>query len=153
MFPVETLLYTVQGYKPAFRLAVRNGASIVLLQAVLNPHAKTGADLLDIEGKVQSIVVSQRVVTHGQSTPTPTSSIITDPKQIASLIRMILDAAVMNTSHTDFTGKSYGLEFYLSDDTILTCTYWPDAGEMQEGEEYMTLPQAFRVALEQALLK
>ncbi len=153
MFRVGTPLYTVQSYRPTFRLAAYNGTSIILLQAVANPNAKTGADLLDIHGKVQSIVVSQSASTNAQGTPTTTSSTITDPKQIASLVTMILTAPVMEYNTAGFTGKSYELQFHLRDGTILTSAYWPDSGEMHEGEENIVLPQAFRVALEQAMRK
>ncbi|MGE5335409.1 MAG: hypothetical protein ACM3N4_11960 [Nitrososphaerota archaeon] len=53
-----TPVYRVAGYASTFRLAVYQGDRIVLFEADTNPHAKTGADLLDIGGKVQSITIT-----------------------------------------------------------------------------------------------
>ncbi len=53
-----TPVYTVKGYTPTFRLAAFRQGQLVLYEADDNPRAKTGADLLDIGGKVQSIGVN-----------------------------------------------------------------------------------------------
>ena len=53
-----TPVYQVQGYAPTFRLAAYQDGKLTLFEADTNPHAKTGADLLDIGGKVQSIAVA-----------------------------------------------------------------------------------------------
>ena len=53
-----TPLYMVNGYKPEFRLAAHREGRLVLYEAYTNPKAKTGADLLDIGGKVRYIGVN-----------------------------------------------------------------------------------------------
>src|SRR5690348_5909786 len=57
----RTPIYRMNGYAPTFRLAAHQGGHIVLFEADTTPHAKTGADLLDIGGKVQSIAVTDDI--------------------------------------------------------------------------------------------
>ncbi|HJT58599.1 MAG TPA: hypothetical protein VJ761_18975 [Ktedonobacteraceae bacterium] len=53
-----TRVYTVKGYKPTFRLAAYQNNLIELYESDTNPHAKVGADLLDIGGKVLYIGIN-----------------------------------------------------------------------------------------------
>ncbi len=54
--PIGTPLYVVSDYAPWFRLAAGHATRIRLYEADTAPDAKTGADLLDIMGKVHTIV-------------------------------------------------------------------------------------------------
>jgi hypothetical protein len=55
---IGTPVYTVENYLPIFRLAAYMHSQPVLFEADTNPHAHTGADLLDIAGKVRLINIS-----------------------------------------------------------------------------------------------
>jgi hypothetical protein len=53
-----TSVFTINGYQPAFRLAVPQNGEILLFEADTNPKARAGRDLLDIAGKVRYIGIN-----------------------------------------------------------------------------------------------
>ena len=55
--PTGDPVYTVRGYAPTFRLAARHDGRLVLYEVHMNPAAKQGRDLFDIEGKVSAIAI------------------------------------------------------------------------------------------------
>src|SRR5712692_4856826 len=55
-----TQVFTVKGYKPTFRLAAHFAGHIQLYEVDTNPQAHTGADLLDIGGKVLFIGINSK---------------------------------------------------------------------------------------------
>jgi hypothetical protein len=88
-------VYAVRGYASTFRLAARHDGRLVLYEADSNPAARRGADLLDIEGKVTSIVLfSER---DGRTIV----GRITDPARIADLVGQVLGAPVDQSPPTD----------------------------------------------------
>jgi len=137
-----TPVYIVKGYHPEFRLAAYRDDRLVLYEADTNPKAQTGADLLDIGGKARSIGVNSE-----QDGATELAA-ITDPEQVAVLVELVLGAPVDQT-HTTQVGFKYFIAFHLGDGTIVTRAYWPDSGQLSRG---IMLPEAFRTAVEQALL-
>ena len=136
-----TPVYIVKGYNPEFRLAAYRDDRLVLFEADTNPRAQTGADLLDIGGKVQYIGVnsSEDGVTE--------LAAITDPEQVAVLVELVLGAPVDQT-HLTQVSIQYFIAFHLRDGTITTRAYSPDSGELFRG---IMLPEAFGTAVEQAL--
>jgi hypothetical protein len=81
-------VYAVRGYASTFRLAARHDGRLVLYEADSNPAARRGADLLDIEGKVTSIVLLS--ARDGRTIV----GRITDPARIADLVGQVLAAPV-----------------------------------------------------------
>jgi hypothetical protein len=73
----------VRGYRPTFRLAARQDGRLILFEADTNPRARVGRDLLDLEGKVRRISINSRA--DGRSE----LGAITDPKQVAAMVRML----------------------------------------------------------------
>jgi len=136
-----TPVYIVKGYKPEFRLAAHREGRLVLYEADTNPNAKTGADLLDIGGKVRYIGVNS-----AQDGVTELAA-IADPGQVAALAEMVLSARV-DQNRLGQQGTQYFIAFHLEDDTIVTRAYWPDTGELHRG---ILLPPEFRTAVEQRL--
>ena len=136
-----TAVYIVKGYNPESRLAAYRDGSLVLFEADTNPKAQTGADLLDIGGKVQYIGVNS--VEDGV---TELAS-ITDPEQVAVLVELVLGSPVDQT-HLIQANIKYLIAFHLRDDTIVTRAFSPESGESQRG---IFLPEAFVIAVEQAL--
>jgi hypothetical protein len=81
-------VYTVRGYAPTFRLAARHNGLLVLYEAQVNPTAKRGRDLLDIEGKVSAIAILD------QKRQTTVIGRITDPPRVDALVAVLLAAPV-----------------------------------------------------------
>ncbi len=138
-----TQVYTVKGYQPTFRLAAHGNNSILLFEADTNPHAKKGADLLDIAGKVQYIGINS------EQDGTTELAAIRDPKQVAILVSIVLEAPV-DQNYRSSGNTRYFIAFHLLDGTGVTRAYWPDSGELSRG---ILLPKAFGNMIEQALRK
>jgi hypothetical protein len=137
-----TAVYIVKGYNPEFRLAAFRDDRLVLYEADTNPKAQTGADLLDIGGKVHYIGVNS-----AEDGVTELAA-IEAPEQMAVLVELVLGAPVDQT-HLTQVGIKYFIAFHLRDGTVVTRGYSPNSGELSRG---IMLPEAFRIAIEQALL-
>lgn len=135
-----TPVFTVKGYRPTFRLAIRGGRGIVLFEADTNPRARRGADLLDIGGKVRAIRITAALGS------TAELARITDPVQIVRLVGIILRAPV-DQHRFSFSPARYILTFELADGTSVARSYWPDSGELSRG---ILTPLAFAAAIKQA---
>lgn len=141
-----TPVYRVQGYAPGFRLAARQDGRIVLFEADTNSHAKKGADLLDIGGKVKSIAVTDD--TNGGS-PAPVAT-LTDTQIITTLVSLLLAAPVDQTRERFDVTPRYFLTFRLTDGTQVSRAYSPGAHEVARG---IVVPDAFVSTLAAALPK
>ncbi len=140
-----TIVYTVKGYRPTFRLAAYQNSNgpLVLFEADTNPMAKRGSDLVDIAGKVRSIGVNS--VQDG----TLQLGAVKDPREVISLVNMVLAAPV----HQQFMGSGgtrYFVVFYLNDGTTLSRMFTLNTGELARG---IMLPAAFGSVIQQAAIK
>ena len=140
---VGTQVYTVNGYKPTFRLAAHFAGHIQLYEVDTNLQARTGADLLDIGGKVLFIGINSE-----QDGITQLGA-IKDLHEIASLVNMIL-ASPIDANRTGQGTMTYLIAFHLQDGTSVIRAYWKDSGIMQRG---IVLPKAFADAVQQAVVK
>ena len=131
---VGTPVYRVVGYVPTFRLAARQDGRILLYEADTNPQAKTGGDLLDIGGKVRSIVV-----TGDTQAATPVAT-ISDAQSVSALVTLLLAAPVDQSRQSSGDGTRYFLTFHLTDGTQVSRVYLPDAHEVGRG---IIVPEAF----------
>ncbi|HZU68203.1 MAG TPA: hypothetical protein VFA09_13080 [Ktedonobacteraceae bacterium] len=136
-----TKVYTVKGYKPTFRLAAYEDGELQLYESDTNPHAKVGADLLDISGKVLYIGINSP-----QDGRTELGS-VKDSKQVEELVAMVLNAPV-NQNYRSQGSSQYFIDFHLQDGTSVIRAYWPDSGELSRG---ILLPPAFGATIKQAL--
>jgi hypothetical protein len=136
-----TPVYRVHGYAASFRLVARFASRLTFYEADTNPHATTGADLLDIGGKVQSIGINRQ-----QDGKTELGA-IRDPTQVGALVTMILHAPV-NPQYQESDSATYFIALYLDDGTAVTRAYWLGSGELARG---ILLPSAFGAAIQQAL--
>jgi hypothetical protein len=139
---VGTPVYRVLGYAPTFRLAARQSGKIVLYEADTNPHAKTGANLLDIGGKVRSIAVFD-----DSGTATVPLATIADAHLVATLTTQLL-AAPVDQSRLNSAGTQYMLTFHLADGTDVVRAYFPEAHDVQRG---IVVPDAFVTAIASAI--
>jgi hypothetical protein len=137
---VGTKVYTVKGYKSTFRLAAQENNDLTLYEADTNPHASKGGDLLDIGGKVQSIGIVSAEDGETQL------GAIKDPKQVATLVALILQAPVDQNSQIG--NQQYFITFHLVDGTATRRAYWLDTGELVRG---ILLPKEFGLAIKAAL--
>ncbi len=138
---VGTRMYTVKGYLPTFRLAAYLDGLLQLYEADTNPRARTGADLLDIAGKVRYIGITSE-----QDGVTELGA-IRNARQVAALVALILQAPV-NQQYVSQGSTRYFIALHLLDGTAVIRSYWLDSGELSRG---MLLPGAFKTAVEQAL--
>jgi hypothetical protein len=127
-------VYRVNGYAPTFRLAADRGGRFMLYEADTNPHAKTGADLLDIGGKVRSITVNDESGTSERTVVT-----ITDPQKVRALMALLL-AAPVDQTHEAGNGPQYFLTFALKDGTQVIRAYFPESHDVERG---IIVPAAF----------
>ena len=149
-------VYAVNGYAPTFRLAARRDGRLVLYEADTNPAAKTGRDLLDIEGRVVGIALVS-----GKDGRTILGR-ITDRTRIDNLVRLVLAGPVdqdprvasaaprtpLSTPTTAIQVRSYGVSvaFELADGSATRRSYDIANGVLQRG---ISVTGAFRSAVEE----
>lgn len=154
--PAGEPVYAVKGYAPTFRLAARREGRLVLYEADSNPAAKTGRDLLDIDGKVVAIALVS-----GKDGVTILGR-ITDRSRIDDLVRLVLSAPVnqnppqrsspprtpLPTPTTAIETPTYGfyVAFQLADGTATQRTYDLANGVLHRG---IFVAGAFRTAFEE----
>ena len=138
-----TLVYSLAGYAPDFRLVAQRSQELIIFEADTNPKAKKGSDLLDIEGKVEYISINSS--TDGETD----LAFIKYQTQVDKLVGMVLEAPVDQDS-SPRGAVAYVLEFHLKDGTSTKRWYWLDAGVLHRG---MKLPEEFGAAIQSALNK
>ena len=135
VIPAGTKIQELKGYAPAFRVAVRMpDRHRYLYEAVWSETAKTGQDLLDIRGRVESI-------TWADSTDCPENAVCDvaaiptdDPDVIARVVDLVLDAPVGPvTLRVDGDwSRGISLLFGLKDGSN-AYIYFPASGSSQSG--------------------
>ncbi len=135
-----TKVYRVKGYSPLFRLAAPQNNAFTLYEVDTNPHARKGADLLDIGGKVHYIGIAS------EQDGVNELGALKDPKQVAALVIMVLQAPV--DQNRQGGSRRYFIAFHLADGTVVTRAYWLDTGVLARG---ILLPKAFGMAINAAL--
>ncbi|WP_425800768.1 hypothetical protein ACHOLT_11590 [Desulfitobacterium sp. Sab5] len=134
-------IYTVNGYKSSFRIAVRSSNNIVVYQVFNNPNAKIGADIADIFNKVEYIGISDE-------TNDKEIVAIRDVTKINEMVDMLLKAPVNPSSRSERTGKRYFISYHLKDGSEFKGAYWSESG--QYSNEFM-LPADFGTLVKEAL--
>ncbi len=124
-------VYAVTGYAPEFRLATLEDGEVTLFEADTNPAAKTGADLLDIRGKVNSIDV---LSTKGSIRVIGTME---EERAVERFVELVLESPV-DQGHRSHSGSRYFLDFRLTDGTSVVRTFWLESGKLSW--RIMTVP-------------
>lgn len=124
-------LYEVAGYIPSFRLAARQEGYIEIYQAQSNENARTGADLLDIGGKVRSIgVVEIEYLADGpQDRP---QGAVADSTAVGPLVTLLL-ASPVELAESSPARPPYRLDITLDDGSVIQRNYFPDNGTVTGG--------------------
>ena len=138
-----TPIFELKRYTPKFRLAAVVDGEVTLFEADTNPAARTGADLLDIRGRVRSIGINSP-----QDARTELAS-IDDPEVVERLVEIVLSAPV-DQSYRNGSDERYFIAFHLEDGTAVIRSYWLGSGELHRG---MMTPPSFRVSVLQALAR
>lgn len=89
---------------------------LLRFEANQNPKAKKGADLLDIQHKRQYIRINS------SGAPKRELAAIKNPKQVASLVEMVLKARV-DQKYREQKEHRYLIAFHLKDGTTVTRSY------------------------------
>jgi hypothetical protein len=135
-------LYAVQSYATTFRLAARDGETIVLYQVWCNDLAEVGADLFDIFDRVERILVT------GDLSEQSGWAVISEKSAVDTLVGMLLSGAVVPEELASTAPVSHQLIVYLDDGTSFRASVAP--GEFLWGLGVVQVPEAFGAALEQA---
>jgi hypothetical protein len=127
--PAGTTLYTIKGYLPSFRLAVKQGTSsqnqpISLLEAISNPHATKGSELIQLD-HVSSILLYPQSSPSSSPTTAPLGA-ANSPQQVAELTELFDQAPVRAINDTGSTFDV--LVFRFSDGTLSSLVYDPTTG-------------------------
>ena len=127
-----TQVYAVKGYSPEFRLGTLEEGKATLYEVDTNPFAKTGGDLLDIQGKVTAIDILKD--DHAMTI----LGTIDDEQAIEKFVGLVLEASVDQSSR-DHNGPRYFLGIRLADGTSVVRPFWLETGELSRG--IMTGPE------------
>lgn len=107
---VGTPVYAISGYQPWFRLGAYLNGRFILFEAISNPRARVGGDLLDVRGKVRSIEITSAL-----DGATPLGCIQTR-RQVNALVALLLRAPVEAAYMPD--GPRQFLVLHLKDHTV-----------------------------------
>ena len=121
-----TPVYAVRGYSPKFRLGTLEQGRVFLYEADTNPFAKTGQDLLDIQGKVTAIDILS-----WEDRETVLGTIDEEPV-VEELVGSILESPV-DQRNQDHNGPRYSLGIRLVDGTSTVRAFWLETGELSRG--------------------
>jgi hypothetical protein len=139
-----TPFYTVKGYRIPFLLATFQDGAVKLYEADSVPGARTGADILDIQGKVEFIRITATNAT------TTELGRIDEPAQVESFVTAVLRAPVAAGDPGRRTGEMYRVALHMHDGIVIRAAYWEEAGELSRGVRY-PLPQSARDLIATAL--
>jgi hypothetical protein len=133
-------VYTVKGYRPTFRLAAGHNGRLWFYEAREVPGARSGADVLDLAGKVRYIGVNS-----GFDGTTELAA-IKERKRVATLVQAVLEAPVRSTQVSE--GESCVVAFHLRDRTAVTRSFQLATGRLEPG---VFVPSSFSRSVVAAL--
>ena len=120
-----TAIYSVNGYRSAFRIGVKSAGAVAIYEADTNPKARIGADLLDLAGKVDYMTIGDSSVRE--------LAAIRDPDVVAHLVGLILQAPVDQSAQPPPAGPQSFVAIHFHDGTQTVRAFWPSTGQLQRG--------------------
>ena len=153
----EVLVYAIKGYDPSFRLAASVDDGLIMFEVLSNPKAEEGSDVLDIGGKVSSIVIGHSL---GSSAAGGAVGFIRDPEKVQRVVQGLMHSPLKPTGPDYFGDKDldrYSITFSLKDGGFVSQNYWMDTGRLSKipssdrietPASGIVAPQAFRKAIE-----
>jgi hypothetical protein len=136
--PAGSPVFAVRGYDPSFRLAATHHGRLRLYEADAAVGARTGADLLDLAGKVRHLSVNSGRFELARIKSRP---------RVAELVGQVLAAPVAPPSGRAEHRHCF-VVFNLHDGTAVRRAFFPATGELLPG---VFAPPAFTGAVEGAL--
>ena len=136
--PVGSPVHAVKGYRPSFRLAASHHGRLRLYEAGDTAGARTGADLLDLAGKVRYLSVNSGRVELAR---------VKDRKQVEELAQSVLSAPV-RSPWMRAEDRHCFVVFNMADRTAVRRAFFPGTGELAPG---VLVPPTFTGAVERAL--
>ena len=139
-----SVIYSVKGYPAWFRLAAERDGTWMLYEPDTAPEARTGGDLLYLEGRVRYIGINSSY------NGTKELARIDDPDEVERLVEMVLGAGVdqdREYSDADLDDQVF-IEFGFEDGTRSIRAFGPDSGQLSRG---IMTPPGFAEAVEMAL--
>jgi hypothetical protein len=136
--PVGSSVFSVKGYRPGFRLAASHHGRLWLYEAEEAVGAGTGADLLDLDGKVRYLSVNSGRYELAR---------IKDRPRVAELVGQVLAAPVRPASGRIEQPYCF-VVFNLADRTAVRRLFVPGTGLLWPG---VVVPVTFTGAIEDAL--
>jgi hypothetical protein len=136
--PAGSPVHTVKSYRPSFRVAASHHSRLRLYEANEAVGARTGADLLDLAGKVRHLSVNSGRVELAR---------IKDRGRVAELVQSVLEAPV-GPSWSRAEARYCFVVFNMVDQTAVRRAFFPETGELMPG---VFAPPAFSRAVESAL--
>jgi hypothetical protein len=120
-----TPIYSLRDYKTSFRVAVNGTSGVVIYEADTSPRAGTGADLLDLAGKVDSLAISD---TSGRGLAT-----LREAAQVTRVVSLILQAPVDQAIQPPAESAQYFVAIHFLDGTLSVRAFWPSTGLLARG--------------------
>ena len=158
----EVPVFAIKGYDPSFRLAARVDDSLIMFEALSDPKAEEGSDVLDIGGKVSGISIGHRL---GSSAAGGAVGFVDTPGKVQRVVRGLMHAPLKPTG-TDYFGEKdldvYSITFSLEDGGFVSQNYRMDTGRLSKipssdsietPSSGIVAPRAFRQAIEQGVDK
>jgi hypothetical protein len=139
-----TPLFEIEGYSPRFLLATVDEDARVIWEARLLPDATFGRQVLDINGRVKSIRITDTSVAR------ELRGWLTDPVKIDELVSALISARVEGPRLPSTGIQRYYLVFELNDGIVIERPYWPDSGEVSSSG-ILKLPVRAQQIIEDAL--
>ena len=121
-----TPVYAVNGYSEQFRLGTVEDGRVILYEADTNPHAETGADLLDVRGKVTAIDILD------DDDALTVLNTIENERTILRFVELLL-AAPVDQGIRNYDRQRYFLGLRLADGTSVVRAFWLETGELSRG--------------------
>lgn len=131
-------VFSVKGYRPGFRVAASHHGRLRLYEAEEAAGARTGVDLLDLDGKVRYLSVNSGRYELAR---------IKDRSRVAELVGQVLAAPVRPTNGR-IEQRYCFVVFNLADRTAVRRLFVPGTGQLWPG---VVVPPTFTEAMEDAL--
>jgi hypothetical protein len=121
-----TPIFALADYRSTFRVEATLAGALTIFEADTNPKASTGADLLDLAGKVDYIGI-------GSGQDSSQLGAIRDPAVVTRLVAIVLDSPVDQSIQPHSNAIQYFIGFHFRDGTQSLRSYWPSTGELSRG--------------------
>jgi hypothetical protein len=155
ILPPGTPVHAVRGYAPGSRVAAHGYGRLYVYDAIHNPRARKGSDLLDIRGRTRGVRVRKFEQRYRESLKEGGEGAVRDPQGLRRLLDLVLDAPVRRGARlAPWWSPAYLLTFELSDGASVERFYLPEQDALSSPcpmGQVIKPPRALVAELEAAL--